>query len=284
MSTIPESVTEEQFRDYILPYLTTARRGYVSKTPLHGIFNLILYRLHTGCQWDRLPVSREASERERRNEPSWQAVYDHWRKWSTDGSLQRVWQGSIGHIRHELDLRQINLDGSHAIAKKGGESVAYQRRKRAKTSNILPITDKNGYLIACTSIVAGHHNDAFNLKDHLQTAFKTMKRWGLVFSGAFFNADSAFDTKEARKVCFNYRIVPNMAENKRNRKSVKRGRKRLFNPLVYKDRFVSERSFAWIDKFRALLLRFDLKDAHFLAGHHLAFALINLRHLFALNV
>ncbi len=284
MSTIPESVTEEQFRDYILPNLTTARRGYVSKTPLHGIFNLILYRLHTGCQWDRLPVSSAASERERRNEPSWQAVYDHWRKWSADGSLQRVWQGSIRHIRHKLDLRQINLDGSHTIAKKGGESVAYQRRKRAKTSNILPITDKNGYLIVCTGIVAGHHNDAFNLKDHLQTAFKTMKRWGLVISGAFFNADSAFDTKEARKVCFNHRIVPNMAENKRNRKYVKRGRKRLFNPQIYKDRFVSERSFAWIDKFRALLLRFDLKDAHFLAGHHLAFALINLRHLFALIV
>jgi transposase len=284
MSTIPESVTEEQLRDYILPHLRTARRGYMSKTPLHGIFNLILYRLHTGCQWDRLPVSREASERERRNEPSWQAVYDHWRKWSADGSLERVWQGSIGHIRNELDLRQINLDGSHAIAKKGGQSVAYQVRKRAKTSNILPITDKNGYLIACTQIVAGNHNDAFNLKAHLQTAFKTMKRWGLVISGAFFNADSAFDTKEARKVCFNHQVVPNMAENKRNRKSVKRGRKRLFNPLVYKDRFVSERSFAWIDKFRALLLRFDLKDVHFLAGHHLAFALINLRHLFALNV
>ena len=147
MSTIPESVTEEQFRDYSLPHLTTARRGYVSKTPLCGIFNLILYRLHTGCQWDRLPVSRKASERERCNEPSWQAVYDHWRKWSADGSLGRVWQGSIGHIRDQLDLEQINLDGSHAIAKKGGESVAYQARKRAKTSNILPITDRNGYVI-----------------------------------------------------------------------------------------------------------------------------------------
>ena len=184
----------------------------------------------------------ERGERESRNEPSWQAVYDQWHKWSADGSLERIWQSSIEHIRSELDLTQINLDGSHAVAKKGGESVAYQRRKRAKTSNILPITDKNGYLIACTGIVAGNHNDAFNLKDHLQSAFKTLKRWGLVISGAFFNADSAFDTKEPRKVCFNHRVVPNMAENKRNRKSVKRGRKRLFNPLVYKDRFVSERS------------------------------------------
>ena len=111
-----------------------------------------------------------------------------------------------------------------------------------------------------------------------------MKHCGLVIAGAYFNADSAFDTKEARKVCFNHQVIPNMAGNKRNRKSVKRGRKRLFNAEVYKSRFVSERSFAWIDKFRALLVRFDLKDAHFLAGHHLAFALINLRHLFAPKV
>jgi transposase len=284
MSTIPESVTQEQFEQYILPYLTTARRGYVSKTPLHGIFNLILYRLHTGCQWDCLPVSSDATKREQRNEPSWQAVYDHWRQWSADGSLEKVWQNSLERIRNDLDLQQMNLDGSHAVAKKGGESVAYQARKRAKTSNILPITDRNGYVVASTGIIAGNHNDAFNLKAHLQTAFKTMKYWGLVIAGAFFNADSAFDTKDARKVCFNHQVVPNMAENKRNRKSVKRGRKRLFNAQVYKDRFVSERSFAWIDKFRALLVRFDLKDAHFLAGHHLAFALINLRHLLALKV
>jgi hypothetical protein len=39
-----------------------------------------------------------------------------------------------------------------------------------------------------------------------------------------------------------------------------------------------------VDKFRALLVRFDSKEVNFLAGHHLAFALINLRHLFAANV
>ncbi len=72
-----------------------------------------------------------------------------------------------------------------------------------------------------------------------------------------------------------------MAENKRNRQSPKRGRKRLFNPAVYKRRFTSERSFAWIDKFRALLLRFDRRDVYFMGGHFIAFAMINLRHLFA---
>jgi len=220
----------------------------------------------------------------RKKEISWQAVYYHWQKWSANGSLERVWQKSIQTIHADLDLSHLNLDGSHALAKKGGESVAYQPRKRAKTSNILPMTDANGYVVASTGIVAGNHHDAFCLKAHLQTAFKLMKPWGLVIAGALFNADSAFDTREARKVCFNHGVIPNIAENQRNRKTVKRGRKRLFNPDVYKQRFGSERSFAWIDKFRALLIRYDRKDTNFLGGHHLAFAMINLRHIFASKV
>jgi transposase len=195
--------------------------------------------------------------------------------------LERVWQHSIEVINGDVDLEQLNLDGSHAIAKKGGESVAYQGRKKAKTSNILPITDGKGYILASTGIVAGNHNDSFNLKPHLQAAFKSIKRLGLLIAGAYFNADMAFDTREARKTCFNHGLIPNIPENRRNRKSPKRGRKRLFNADIYKRRFTSERSFAWIDKFRALLIRFDRKDAHFLGSHHIAFALINLRHVLA---
>ena len=192
-----------------------------------------------------------------------------------------MWKASILTIEDDLNFSELNLDGSHAIAKKGGESVAYQGRKRAKTTNILPITDVNGYIVACTQPIAGNHNDAFNLKLHLQTAFKFMKRLGLHFQGAFFNADKAFDTRAARKVCFNYGVVPNIAENKRNRKKPKRGRKRLFNPEIYKHRFSSERSFAWIDKFRALLIRFERKDVYFMGNHYIAFAMINLRHVMA---
>ena len=243
------------------------------------------FQLHSVSIAHGLPVGTVAHcsvpRRSRKKEISWQAVYYHFQKWSADGSLERVWEQSMATIRQDLRLEQLNLDGSHAIAKKGGESVAYQHRKRAKTSNILPITEAQGYIVASTGIVAGNHHDAFDLKPHLQAAFKGMKRRGLTIAGAYFNADSAFDTREARKVCFNHRVIPNICANPRNRKVVKRGRKRLFDAAIYKQRFSSERSFAWIDKFRALLIRYDRKDANFLGAHHLVFALINLRHLFA---
>jgi len=280
MSTIPVSITEKEFEDHISPYLRKAKRGYASKIPLYKIFNYILYWLHTGCQWYRLPIEADHNNPEKK-EISYHAVYYHYRKWSRDGSLKKVWQASIQHIKDDLNLSELNLDGSHTVAKKGGEAVAYQGRKRAKTSNILPIADGHGYIVSTTDIVAGGHNDAYNLKVNLQTAFKKMKRQGLTLRGAFCNADAAFDTKSARKTCFNHGLIPNMPENKRNRKKVKRGRKRLFNPEVYQRRFVAERSFAWIDKFKRLLIRFERKAVHFLGAHYIAFTMINLRHVLA---
>ncbi len=190
---------------------------------------------------------------------------------------------SIVWIQEELDTHHLNLDGSHAPAKKGGEAVAYQGRKKTKTSNVLPITDANGFILATTGIIAGNHNDAFELKDTLRTAFKFIKGLGIPIAGSYFNADAAFDTKAARKVCFNHPLIPNIVENTRSRKKPKPGRKRLFIPQVYKLCFTNERTFAWIDKFCALLLRFDRKVAHFMGAHFIVYTRINLRHLLALK-
>ena len=278
MSTIPTSLTEKACGEHIRPYISVAKRGYECSIPLYKVFNYILYKLHTGCQWEMLPIG--PSEKDpRQKEISYHAVYHHYRKWSKDGSLEKVWQGSILSIQDDLDLSKLNLDGTHAISKKGGESVAYQGRKKAKTTNILPVTDGEGFIVATTGLLAGNHNDAYNLKPHLQQIFKFMKSLPLDFQGAFFNADKAFDTKDARKTCFNHGVIPNIDENKRNRKVPKRGRKRFFNTEVYKCRFTCERTFAWIDKFKALLIRFDRKDVYFLGAHFIAFAMVNLRHI-----
>ena len=279
MSTIPISLTEKQFDQHIRAFISVAKRGYECKIPLYKVFNYVLYQLHTGCQWYQLPIDPDPDDPDKK-EISWYAVYYHFRKWSRDGSLERVWQGSIMTISGDLNLSELNLDGSHVLAKKGGESVAYQGRKKGKTTNILPITDGQGFIIASTGLIAGNHNDAYNLKTHLQEAFKFIKGLRLDIKGAFFNADKAFDTKDARKTCFNHCVIPNIDENKRNRKTAKRGPKRFFNKEVYKHRFTSERSFAWIDKFRALLVRFYRKDVYFLGAHFIVFSMINLRHVF----
>jgi transposase len=66
MSTIPTSLTEKQFEEHIRPYISTAKRGFVCQIPLYKVFNYILYRLHTGCQWAKLPIDPDKSNPEKK--------------------------------------------------------------------------------------------------------------------------------------------------------------------------------------------------------------------------
>lgn len=278
MSTIPRSLTEEQFKRNIYPYLRKAKRGYESKIPLFKIFNYILYKLDSGCKWRNLVIEPDKKAPDKK-ELSYHAVFYHYSKWSKDGSLEAIFNNSIHEIKDDLDLSAITLDGSHTIAKKGGEKVAYQGRKKAKTTNMLPMGDNKGNILAIVKVMSGNHNDAFELKSTLQNGFKALKQLGLDIKSSIFNADAGFDTKAARKTCFNHGLIPNIPENSRNRKKVKRGPKRFYNKEVYKQRFVAERSFAWMDSFRHILIRFDRLEKHWLGANFIVAALINLRHV-----
>ena len=67
--------------------------------------------------------------------------------------------------------------------------------------------------------------------------------------------------------------------DKGGRKQPKRGRKPLFELAIFKERFQTiERVFAWEDKFRRLLLRFDRLSQLHCAFKTLAYTMINLRH------
>ena len=76
---------------------------------------------------------------------------------------------------------------------------------------------------------------------------------------------------------FHAGLIPHIPENPRNRQRPKRGRKRLFNAAIHALRMRVERTFAWEDKFKRLLLRFE----HFQCRHYgmklMAYTLINLR-------
>jgi transposase len=91
------------------------------------------------------------------------------------------------------------------------------------------------------------------------------------------NLDSGFDSKHTRKCIFNAGLIPNMKENLRNRKQTKQGRKCLFNAAIHTLRTRVDRTFAWEDKFKRLLLRFEhIQQRHF-GMKWMAYTLINVR-------
>jgi hypothetical protein len=81
-----------------------------------------------------------------------------------------------------------------------------------------------------------------------------------------------------RKAIFNPGLIPNIKENPRNRTAPKRGRKRLFNAAIHSLRLCMERTFAWEDKFKRLLLRFEFKQQRHYGMKLMAYTMIDLRH------
>jgi transposase len=126
---IPTQLTEIQFEHFIKPHLSTAKHGYVSEVPLYKIFNYILYKLYTGCPWPALPIEKTADGHP---EMSYQVPYYHFRKWSRDGSFQRLFDAGILAIKYKLNVSVLNLDGSHSVAKKGARASHIKDERKQK--------------------------------------------------------------------------------------------------------------------------------------------------------
>lgn len=110
---LPTKVTQNEFNNYIKPYLSRGKRGPKPKVSYYKIFNYVLYVLHTGIQWDQLKTYR--------NEIHWSRVYKRHNRWSKDGSYRRLFESSVEVLDKlgKLDLSLFHIDGSNVVAKKG---------------------------------------------------------------------------------------------------------------------------------------------------------------------
>lgn len=115
---LPVKVGLADFNKYIDPYLSRGHRGPANKVSRHKIFNYILFVLHTGCQWNRLPIFR--------HEISWSGVYYHHSRWSKDGSYRNLFESGVQALllANKLDLSVLHGDGSNTVAKKGASELA----------------------------------------------------------------------------------------------------------------------------------------------------------------
>jgi transposase len=142
---------------------------------------------------------------------------------------------------------------------------------------VIALVDTHGYVLSPLTLAPVNEVDMVLLPQGLKDLKRVARTVGLDVSGAVLNLDAGFDSKANRKAVFNTGLKPNIKENPRNRQQPKRGRKRFFDDALYKLRFTVERTFAWEDKFKRLLLRFETKQIHHLGFKLIAFTLINLR-------
>ncbi len=148
-----------------------------------------------------------------------------------------------------------------------------------KGDKVVAIYDRNCNVIAPMVFAPGNKNESPLIREAMGPLKRIAKAVGFNLKGSTMSLDGVFDCRPNRRKIFNAGMKPNIKANKRNRKKTKRGRKPMFDLEIFKERFRTiERVFAWEDKFKRLLLRFERISTHNYGMKYLAFALINLRH------
>ena len=255
-----------------MPHLSKGKRGFPSRLNLLKVFLLIIKRLKTGCQWPELSLKEYFFN----EKVSWQLIYYYFNKWSKDGSFKRVWINLLIKNKKFLDMSSVQLDGSHTRSRTGGESVGYQGRKHSKTSNIIFLCDNQGQMISMGKPMSGEHHDLYNIDKTLKEILTLLEESKIDHKGLFLNADAGFDSKKCRDFLDKQEIVANIKSNLRN------GNKEAdhyFDEKLYKRRFKIEKANAWLDSFKALLVRFETLNITWMSLHYLAFSILFLRKL-----
>jgi transposase len=254
---IPVQLSEPEFIAFIFPQLSMPRRGPKCKLGYHCVFNRILCVLYTGMQWKCLPVPRTADGKAGIH---YTTIYRVFAKWSDDGSLDQAFIASVRHLaaHGQLDLNVLHGDGSNTVAKKGGDGIGYSGHKHQKGEKILAIIDNNGLVLAPLPVAPVNEADTVLLPEGLNALKRMARLADLKIGGSYLNPDGGFDSGHNRKAIFNAGLIPNIKANPHNRKTPKRGRKRLFDAAIHSLRLCMERTFAWEDKFKRLLLRFEV--------------------------
>jgi hypothetical protein len=116
--SIPTYLTEGEFNEFILEHLTKGSRGPATKLPFFVIFNYILKVMHTGCQWEELPIAKDASGAP---EIHYTRVFRIFQRWVSDGCFSKIFVDSVDRLFKAklLDTSIIHGDGTTTSAKKG---------------------------------------------------------------------------------------------------------------------------------------------------------------------
>ena len=108
---------------------------------------------------------------------------------------------------------------------------------------------------------------------------------GLDVKDSYLNLDSGFDSKYNHDIIRLAEMIPNIKINPRGTKNKNKLYNRLdqFNENIYKQRFTIERTFAWQDTYRKLVIRYEKLESTHNGFKYLAYSMINLRPFFKLT-
>jgi len=242
----PSDVTDAEW-EFLLPYLSLMREDAPQREyPLRDLFNALRYVVRTGCQWRYLPHDL----------PAWTAVYQQARRWLQAGVFEQITH-DLRVITRFLNERSIEpsaaiLDGrTLQSTPESGDRAGYDGAKKKKGSKVHVAVDTLGNLLAL-KVTAANEQERAQVAD---LARKIQEVTGGTVEVAF--VDQGYTGEEAANQAAAEGIKLEVVKHT----EAKRGF------VLLPRRWVVERSFGWVGRFRRLARDYE-RLAETLAGWH----------------
>jgi len=258
----PSDVTDEEWQ-FVVPYLTLMREDAPQREhDLREVFNGLRYIIRTGAPWRMMPNDL----------PPWHTVYQQSQRWITDG----VFEAIVDDLRTLLRLVEgRNAEPSAVIIDSrtvqstptSGAEAGFDGAKKRKGRKVHMAVDTLGNLLALYVTPA-------NASDREQVAELTKQVQNLTNGHveiAF--ADAGYTGEPAAQAAAEHGIqlqIVKLSEAKRGF-------------VLLPKRWVIERSFGWVARFRRLARDYERLPETLAGLHFLAFAVL-LLHRFVVTL
>jgi hypothetical protein len=115
----------------------------------------------------------------------------------------------------------------------------------------------------------------------LEKLIETSDLLGFSLYESFLTLDSGFDSEDNKLIIEWHNLKPVIKPNRRGTKDQEKLTEMYenFNGDIYKERFKIERTFAWQDTYRKLVIRYEKLECTHNGFKHLAYTMINLRQM-----
>jgi hypothetical protein len=182
--------------------------------------------------WQGLPVPTD------HNGPA--AIHDTtvdkvFARWSADGSREPAFIASGAH-RSEPNHLALSVrygDGTHTVAKKGGDGMGSSGHQHQQGAKVIAIIDNNGSVLAPLPIAPVKAADTVWWPAGVKALKRVAQLTGVGLNGSSLNRDGGFDSTSHRQAIVKAGMIPNLKENPRPRTPPKRGRQRWFNQAIH---------------------------------------------------
>ncbi len=254
----PSDVTDEEW-EFVTPYLTLMKHDAPQREhDLREVFNAMRWIVRTGSPWRYMPNDL----------PPWEAVYQQSQRWLASGVFDAMTQYLLRILR-VLEGRQEEPSAAILDSRtlqstpESGKRAGYDGAKRKKGSKVHMAVDTLGLLLSL-------HVTAADEQDRAQVgklAKAVQKQTGRTVELAYVDQGYTGETpaEAAKKQGIELSVVK-LPEAKRRF-------------VLLPRRWVVERSFAWLARFRRLAKDYE-RLASTLRGMHLAaFAIVMLARL-----